>query len=60
LTTVAINTPAIAELSVDMLIRLIAEPAQPPSMIIAPPPVLVVRASTREPLVKRASGRKRI
>ena len=59
LTTVAINTPAIAELSIDMLIRLIAEPAQPPSMIIAPPPVLVVRASTRELLVKRASGRKR-
>ena len=47
LTTVAINTAAIAELSIDMLIRLIQQPAQQPSMLIAPAPALVVRASTR-------------
>lgn len=46
LTTVAIQTAALAELSVDRLIRLIEAPAQEPSMVIAPPPELVVRAST--------------
>ncbi|WP_341316456.1 LacI family DNA-binding transcriptional regulator [Paraburkholderia sp. IMGN_8] len=46
LTTVAIQTAALAELSVDRLIRLIEAPAQQPSMVIAPPPELVVRAST--------------
>jgi DNA-binding LacI/PurR family transcriptional regulator len=47
LTTVAINTSAVAELSIDMLIRLIHRPDEPPSMIVAPLPQLVVRASTR-------------
>ncbi|HEY3598963.1 MAG TPA: LacI family DNA-binding transcriptional regulator [Paraburkholderia sp.] len=46
LTTVAINTAAIAELSVDYLIQLINAPLQQPSMMMAPPPELVVRAST--------------
>ncbi|MDE1181013.1 LacI family DNA-binding transcriptional regulator [Paraburkholderia sp.] len=48
LTTVAINTTAIADLSVARLIQLIQQPAQPPSMVIAPLPELVVRASTRQ------------
>ena len=46
LTTVAIQTAAVAELSVDRLIRLIQTPDQQPSMVLAPPPELVVRAST--------------
>jgi DNA-binding LacI/PurR family transcriptional regulator len=46
LTTVAIQTAAIAELSVDRLIQLIQVPEMQPSMVIAPPPKLVVRAST--------------
>jgi DNA-binding LacI/PurR family transcriptional regulator len=46
LTTVAIQTAAIAELSVESLIRLIQTPDQQPSMLLAPPPTLIVRAST--------------
>jgi DNA-binding LacI/PurR family transcriptional regulator len=46
LTTVAIQTAAIAELSIESLIRLIETPHQQPSMVLAPPPTLVVRAST--------------
>jgi DNA-binding LacI/PurR family transcriptional regulator len=46
LTTVAIQTAAIAELSVESLIRLIQTPHQQPSMLLAPPPTLIVRAST--------------
>lgn len=46
LTTVAIQTAAIAELSIDRLIRLIRAPSLQPSMVLAPPPQLVVRAST--------------
>ncbi|MFM0396270.1 LacI family DNA-binding transcriptional regulator [Paraburkholderia phytofirmans] len=46
LTTVAIQTAAIAELSIESLIRLIQTPHQQPSMVLAPPPALVVRAST--------------
>ncbi|SAL48149.1 LacI family DNA-binding transcriptional regulator [Caballeronia humi] len=46
LTTVAINTTAIAELSIERLIRLIQQPSQAPEMVLAPPPELVVRAST--------------
>ncbi|MFM0224090.1 substrate-binding domain-containing protein [Paraburkholderia dipogonis] len=46
LTTVAIQTAAIAELSIESLIRLIQTPHQQPSMVLAPPPTLVVRAST--------------
>ena len=46
LTTVAIQTAAIAELSVDRLIQLIQAPEMQPSMVIAPAPKLVVRAST--------------
>ncbi|SAK86102.1 LacI family transcriptional regulator [Caballeronia arationis] len=46
LTTVAINTTAIAELSIERLIRLIQQPARTPEMVLAPPPALVVRAST--------------
>ncbi|MDN7180298.1 LacI family transcriptional regulator [Caballeronia sp. SEWSISQ10-4 2] len=46
LTTVAIQTAAIAELSIDRLIRLIEAPSLQPSMVLAPPPQLVVRAST--------------
>ncbi|EEA00011.1 transcriptional regulator, LacI family [Burkholderia sp. H160] len=46
LTTVAIQTAAIAELSIQSLIRLIQTPQQQPSMVLAPPPELVVRAST--------------
>jgi DNA-binding LacI/PurR family transcriptional regulator len=46
LTTVTIHTDAVAELSVDSLIRLIDTPGQPPPMVLAPPPHLVVRAST--------------
>ncbi|WP_118180224.1 LacI family DNA-binding transcriptional regulator [Paraburkholderia phosphatilytica] len=49
LTTVAIDTTAIAELSVTCLIEQIERPRQPPKMVIAPPPVLIVRASTRAP-----------
>jgi DNA-binding LacI/PurR family transcriptional regulator len=46
LTTVAIQTATVAALSVDRLISLIQSPAQEPSMILAPLPELVVRAST--------------
>ena len=46
LTTVAIGTTAVAELSVDSLIRLVHAPSEQPSMVLAPPPELVVRAST--------------
>lgn len=46
LTTVAINTPVIAEMAVEMLINLIRTPDHSPSMLIAPLPQLVVRAST--------------
>jgi DNA-binding LacI/PurR family transcriptional regulator len=46
LTTVAIQTAAIAQLSIDRLIRLIQAPSLQPSMVLAPPPELVVRAST--------------
>jgi DNA-binding LacI/PurR family transcriptional regulator len=46
LTTVAIQTAAIAELSIDRLIRLIEERSLQPSMVLAPPPHRVVRAST--------------
>ncbi|RDK00826.1 LacI family DNA-binding transcriptional regulator [Paraburkholderia lacunae] len=46
LTTVAIQTAAVAELSVDRLIRLIQAPTQQPSMVVGPAPELVVRAST--------------
>jgi DNA-binding LacI/PurR family transcriptional regulator len=46
LTTVAIQPAAIAELSVESLIRLIQTPHQQPSMVLAPPPTSVVRAST--------------
>jgi DNA-binding LacI/PurR family transcriptional regulator len=47
LTTVAINTEAIAQASIDLLIRLIREPSfdTPPS-VTAPAPVLVQRQST--------------
>jgi DNA-binding LacI/PurR family transcriptional regulator len=46
LTTVAIQTAAVAELSIERLIRLIQAPGQSPLMVIGPPPELVVRAST--------------
>ncbi|OLL31633.1 LacI family transcriptional regulator [Burkholderia sp. SRS-W-2-2016] len=46
LTTVAIQTAAVAELSIESLIRLIQNPAQQPSMVLGPSPELVVRAST--------------
>ncbi|WP_345816814.1 LacI family DNA-binding transcriptional regulator (plasmid) [Paraburkholderia sp. PREW-6R] len=46
LTTVTIHAEAVAELSVESLIHLIDAPGQPPSMVLAPPPELVVRAST--------------
>ena len=46
LTTVAIQTAAVAELSIESLIRLIQTPEQQPSMVLAPPPQLIVRAST--------------
>ncbi|REG50419.1 hypothetical protein B0G80_6849 [Paraburkholderia sp. BL6669N2] len=36
----------VAELPIDTLIRLIQTPHQQPSMVLAPPPTLVVRAST--------------
>lgn len=45
LTTVAIQTAAIAALSVDQLIQLLQVPEVQPSMVIAQPPELVVRAS---------------
>jgi DNA-binding LacI/PurR family transcriptional regulator len=48
LTTVAINTEAIAQASIELLIRLIHEPrgeGQPPA-VIAPLPTLVRRQST--------------
>lgn len=48
LTTVAINTSAIAELSIERLIRLIETPDEASPMVIAPTPVLVMRASTAE------------
>jgi len=53
LTTVAIQTEAVAELSISSLIRLIGEPVQAPSMAIGPQPQLVVRDSTG-PVRKRA------
>ncbi|SMG59929.1 LacI family DNA-binding transcriptional regulator [Paraburkholderia susongensis] len=46
LTTVAIQTAAVAELSIESLIRLIQRPERQPSMVLGPPPELVVRAST--------------
>ncbi|CAE6732030.1 LacI family DNA-binding transcriptional regulator [Paraburkholderia haematera] len=46
LTTVAIQTASVAELSINSLIRLIQAPEQQPSMVLAPPPQLIVRAST--------------
>jgi len=46
LTTIAINAEAVAELSVQSLIKLIDARGEPPSMVIAPQPKLVVRAST--------------
>jgi DNA-binding LacI/PurR family transcriptional regulator len=47
LTTVAINTEAIAQASIDLLIRLIREPdADAPLVVEVPPPVLVQRQST--------------
>ncbi|MGF6702294.1 DNA-binding LacI/PurR family transcriptional regulator [Paraburkholderia sp. MM5496-R1] len=46
LTTVAIQTAAVAELSIKSLIRLIQTPERQPSMVLGPPPELVVRAST--------------
>jgi DNA-binding LacI/PurR family transcriptional regulator len=46
LTTVAIQTAAVAELSINCLIRLIQAPDEAPSMVLGPPPELVVRAST--------------
>jgi DNA-binding LacI/PurR family transcriptional regulator len=54
LTTVAINTTAIAELSVDLLIRLIQSPQSDaengvPPLVQVPEPKLVVRQSTRRP-----------
>ncbi|WP_144107668.1 LacI family DNA-binding transcriptional regulator [Paraburkholderia sp. BCC1886] len=49
LTTVAINTGAIAQASIDLLIRLIEEPdAQHVQAITAPAPVLVRRQSTAD------------
>lgn len=51
LTTVAINTAAIAEASIDLLIRLIHEGAaggEVPAPVMAPVPVLVPRQSTCE------------
>ncbi|WP_408520362.1 hypothetical protein [Paraburkholderia sediminicola] len=44
--TVAIQTAAIAELSIGSLIRLIQAPEQQASMVLAPPTQLDVRAST--------------
>jgi DNA-binding LacI/PurR family transcriptional regulator len=48
LTTVAINTQAIAEASIELLIRLIHAPdaAAPPPSVVAPLPTLVRRQST--------------
>lgn len=46
LTTVAIQTAAVAQLSIESLIRLIQAPQQQPSMVLGPLPELVVRAST--------------
>jgi len=47
LTTVAINTEAIAQASIDLLIRLIREPShETPPAVIAPRPQLVRREST--------------
>ena len=46
LTTVAIQTTTIAEMSINRLIQLIESPSSQPSMVLAPPPTLVVRAST--------------
>jgi len=46
LTTVAIQTEAVAELSIRSLIRLIDEPDQQPPMVLGPPPELVTRMST--------------
>ncbi|SPB14656.1 LacI family transcriptional regulator [Caballeronia novacaledonica] len=47
LSTVAINTEAIAQASIDLLIRLIRDPdVQTPLVVDVPPPVLVRRQST--------------
>jgi len=46
LTTVAIQTAQVAELSVESLIRLIQTPERQPPMVLGPAPQLVVRAST--------------
>jgi len=46
LATVAIQTAAVAEFSIESLIRLIQTPGRQPSMALAPPPELIVRAST--------------
>jgi DNA-binding LacI/PurR family transcriptional regulator len=47
LTTVAINTEAIAQASIDLLIRLIRDPeGDAPLVVKAPSPVLVRRQST--------------
>ncbi|RQH08978.1 LacI family DNA-binding transcriptional regulator [Paraburkholderia dinghuensis] len=46
LTTVAIQTAAVAELSIERLIGLIQTPEHEPSMVLGPLPELVVRAST--------------
>lgn len=56
LTTVAIQTEAVAELSIRSLIRLIDEPDQQPPMVLGPPPVLVARASTGPRRSGRAGG----
>ncbi|MGK5026651.1 LacI family DNA-binding transcriptional regulator [Janthinobacterium sp. RB2R34] len=49
LTTVALPTAQAAAMSVALLLELIAEPQAQPPMRIAPPPELVVRASTAPP-----------
>jgi DNA-binding LacI/PurR family transcriptional regulator len=46
LTSVAIQTEAVAELSIRSLIALIDEPNRQPPMVIGPPPELVPRMST--------------
>jgi len=46
LTTVAIQTEAVAELSIRSLIWLIDQPDRQPSMVLGPQPELVVRMPT--------------
>ncbi|HEY2024441.1 LacI family DNA-binding transcriptional regulator [Paraburkholderia sp.] len=58
LTTVAIQTAAIAELSIESLIRLIQAPQRQPSMVLGPAPELVVRASTGPRKKRPASSRR--